>query len=180
MVDRLRAADVLVLPSRLENWSDAGAGVMSAPMSDRCPAPVYRAVTYAHVADVDAALAFYGLLGFAPGHVLRTATGRAFWASAGSTGGRPGLAELFFACASGPVKAEEQAVLFYLYSADVAALRAHLLASGVHDGGVYSGQAGPGDGRRVAFEIYHPRHMECGELRVVDPDGYVVLIGQLE
>lgn len=149
-------------------------------MTDRCPAPVYRVVTYAHVADVDVALAFYRLLGFEPGHVLRNPTGRAFWASAGSRGGRPGLGEMFFACASGPVKADEQAVLFYMYGADVKALRSHLLANGVRDGGIYRGQAGPDDGRRVVFEVYHPPHMECGELRVVDPDGYVVLVGQLE
>ncbi|MCA8949920.1 MAG: hypothetical protein KDE27_10485 [Planctomycetes bacterium] len=150
-------------------------------MSTPCPAPVYRAVTYVHVASVEVALEFYALLGFTPGFVLRPDGKRAVWAKACSrASGVPGSAEMFFARASGPIAADQQAVLFYMYSQDVADLRAHLLASGLFDGGVYRGQAGPNGGRRVVFEIYHPPHMERGELRVVDPDGYVILVGQLE
>jgi hypothetical protein len=29
-------------------------------------------------------------------------------------------------------------------------------------------------------EIEHPSYMPAGELRVLDPDGYVVLVGQLD
>jgi hypothetical protein len=28
-------------------------------------------------------------------------------------------------------------------------------------------------------EIHHPHYMPAGEIRVVDPDGYVLLVGQL-
>ena len=70
-------------------------------------------------------------------------------------------AELMFARASEPVVASQQAVLFYLYSPDLIALRDHLLASGV----------------RVST-ITYPDYMAKGEVRVEDPDGYCLLIGQ--
>jgi hypothetical protein len=51
--------------------------------------------------------------------------------------------------------------LFYLYSPDLVALREHLIAAGV----------------RVST-ITYPEHMPKGEVRVDDPDGYCLLIGQ--
>ncbi len=66
-----------------------------------------------------------------------------------------------FARASDPVIASQQAVLFYLYSADLTALRAHLLGKSV----------------KVSL-ISYPDYMPKGEIRVEDPDGYVLLIGQ--
>lgn len=136
-------------------------------------------MTYLHVADVEASVAFYAALGFEVGNVYRETSGAAFWAAVKRDNGDGSAAELFFARASGPIDASQQAVLIYLYSADVAALRTHLLASGLHDGGHYHGQAGPNNGHRVVFEIYQPQHMPAGELRIVDPDGYVLLVGQL-
>jgi len=85
-----------------------------------------------------------------------------------------------FARADGPVDAGQQAVIFYMYSTDVAALRRHLLASGLRDSGRYGGAAGPGDGPGMVFEVSHPHYMHAGELRIADPDGYVILVGQLE
>lgn len=82
--------------------------------------------------------------------------------------------------ADGPVDAEQQAILLYMYSLDVAALRRHLLANGLRDGGVYSGAASPGDGPSMVFEVAHPHYMPAGEIRIADPDGYVILVGQLE
>lgn len=35
-----------------------------------------------------------------------------------------------------------------------------------------------GGGAAVVFEVAFPDHMKTGELRVADPDGYCVLIGQ--
>ena len=35
------------------------------------------------------------------------------------------------------------------------------------------------DRRRVVFEVYHPNHMQGGELRVADLDGYCLLVGQI-
>lgn len=138
------------------------------------PCAVNRLVPFAHVADVEASLAFYALLGFVPQRVLRDAQGRAFWALAQS-----GKAEIMLAQADGPIDAGQQAVLFYMYTTDLATLRRHLLENRLHDAGTYSGAPGPNNGRRVAFEIAHPHYMPAGEMRVVDPDGYVLLVGQL-
>jgi catechol 2,3-dioxygenase-like lactoylglutathione lyase family enzyme len=53
------------------------------------------------------------------------------------------------------------AVLFYLYSPNVVTLREHLRAEGVH-----------------VSSITYPDYMPKGEVRVEDPDGYTLLIGQ--
>lgn len=133
-----------------------------------------RLVPFAHVVDVRASLKFYGLLGFVPESVLKDASGSEFWASS-----RSGGAEIMLARASGVVDAAQQAVLFYMYGDDVAGLRRRLLERGVVDGGRYQGGCVGGDVRGVVFEISHPGHMPAGELRVHDPDGYVILVGQL-
>lgn len=145
---------------------------------------VNRMVAFVHVANVDAAAAFYELLGFTVRADLKDGQGR-FWAmlKAGddvrASGGEP-AAEIMLARASGPIDAAQQAVLFYMYTPNLSTLRQHLLTNGMRDGGVYSGGAGPNDGgHSVAFAIAHPPYMEAGEMRVVDRDGYVILVGQL-
>lgn len=135
---------------------------------------VTRLVPFAHATDVDASITFYALLGFSIKSALRDPQGRAFWAMLAS-----GHAELMLAQASGPIDHAQQAILLYMYTNDVAALRSHLLAKGLADGQAFFGQPGPSDGRRVAFNITHPHHMPAGELRLHDPDGYVILVGQL-
>jgi hypothetical protein len=52
-------------------------------------------------------------------------------------------------------------VLFYLYADDLRALRDSLLASGVEAG-----------------TIAYPEYLPAGECRVLDPDGYVLMIAQ--
>lgn len=163
----------------------------TAPTAPVLPAPacaVSNLIPYAHVASVDASLAFYARLGFTPQRVMRengSPTAPAFWALTQAGGrGSGDLAtgaggHLMLARASGPIDASQQAVLFYLYSADVAALRRHLLSGGLRDAGTYLGVASPFDGPCSVFEVSHPHHMPDGELRVTDPDGYVILIGQL-
>jgi catechol 2,3-dioxygenase-like lactoylglutathione lyase family enzyme len=143
---------------------------MTPAQKDLGTTQVKRLVPMAHVADVEASVAFYGLLGFTPRNVLRDADGKAYWAMTAS-----GSAEIMFARASGPIDAGVQAVLFYMYSPDLRGLRAHLLASGLRDGAATD----PGGDRRVTFPITHPPYMPAGELRIHDPDGYVVLVGQL-
>ena len=66
------------------------------------------------------------------------------------------------ALADGPVDASQQAVLFYCWTPDVQALHAELRAAGI--------EVGP-----IESRFYMPR----GEFRVADPDGYVLLVGQL-
>lgn len=124
-------------------------------MSDRVV--VDDLVPFAHVADVARSIAFYRRLGFEPGHTLEF-EGRLGWAFLCC-----GDAELMVARADEPIDPKQQAVLFYLYARDVAALRARLLAEGVPVG-----------------EITHPDHMPLGEIRLEDPDGYCLLVGQLE
>lgn len=142
--------------------------------------PVHRVIPYAHVADVQASLDFYALLGFVPGNTQRNHAGTLVWAWAQAEHPKAGLtpAPIMFAQASGPINPAEQAVLFYMHCRNVGALRAHLLASGVADGGNFPprGVAAPQLG--VAFALSHPPHMPEGEMRVHDPDGYVILVGQ--
>lgn len=145
----------------------------------RPTSPVYRVVPYLHVADVEESVRFYAALGFDEDGWYRQPNGEAFWASVKYRGPDGAAAELFFARADAPVRPEQQAVLLYMYSWDVQSLRDHLLISGLHDGGKYRGQPGPNNGRRVVFEVYRPNHMKDGELRVADPDGYCLLVGQL-
>lgn len=133
---------------------------------------VHRLVPMAHVADVERSVRFYELLGFRVANRMQ-AGGRTNWASVES-----GAANLMLAVASDPVKPEQQAILLYLYCKDVSALRTHLLASGVADGGRFCGGPGPNGGRAVVFEATYPDYMPTGELRVADPDGYCLLIGQ--
>jgi len=150
---------------------------MSQPGNPRCPdaACVRNLIPLVHVADVEASLAFYALLGFVTGDTMKDARGRTHWGVAESD-----KAQIMFAQASPNPVPEQQAVLLYMYAVDVAALRAHLLAAGLHDGKGYRGQCGPNKGRRVVFEVSHPDHMAGGELRIADPDGYCILVGQLE
>lgn len=128
----------------------------------------------AHVADVERSIRFYELLGLTVENRMQEG-GRTNWASIGS-----GAATLMLAVASDPVKPEQQAILFYLYCPDVSAIREHLLANGIADGGKFCGGPGPNGGRSVVFEPTHPDYMPKGELRVADPDGYCLLIGQVD
>lgn len=122
---------------------------MTAPQSVRALVP------YAHVADVQRSIDFYAYLGFGPTDVSLDA-GVPVWALLVSDSAR-----LMVAQAGEPVDAREQAVLFYLYAPDVSALRRQLEADGL-----------------PVSEIAYPDYMPAGELRLHDPDGYLLLIGQ--
>jgi glyoxalase/bleomycin resistance protein/dioxygenase superfamily protein len=113
-------------------------------------------IPMAHVADVQRAIDFYKLLGMDVRGSLRNPSGQLQWVHLAC-----GHADLMFARAAEPVIAGQQAVLFYLYSPDLVALREHLLASDVK-----------------VSAIQYPDYMPKGEIRVDDPDGYCLLIGQ--
>jgi len=113
-------------------------------------------VPMAHVADVQRSVSFYELFGLKMRGNLKAADGAWQWAHVECE-----QARIMFARASGPLVAGDQAVLFYLYSPDLIALREHLLANGMEVSG-----------------ITYPNYMPKGEIRVEDPDGYVLLIGQ--
>jgi len=116
---------------------------------------------YVHVADVQRSVDFYAKLGLE----LRSrhdVDGALVWALVTSEAGdMPSPAQLMLAQADGPVDADAQAVLFYCWTEDVAALRERLLAAGV--------EVGP---------VERPFYMPAGEVRIFDPDGYVLLVGQ--
>jgi Glyoxalase/Bleomycin resistance protein/Dioxygenase superfamily len=110
----------------------------------------------AHAADVQRSVDFYGLLGMQVHGSLRTPSGELQWVHLAC-----GPAELMITRAAEPVAASQQAVLFYLYSPNLIALREHPLANDV----------------KVSAPTY-PNYMPKGEIRVDDPDGYALLIGQ--
>ena len=115
-------------------------------------------VPMAHVADVAAAAAFYERLGFeACAGFTPPGEDAPSWLSL-----RSGGAELMLARASEPVVAREQAVLFYVYCPDVEALHRQLAAAGLDPG-------------PIARPFYNPK----GEFRLVDPDGFVVMVAHL-
>ncbi len=96
-----------------------------------CP-PAFRidnCVAMAHVVDVDAAATFYSRQGFDCESRYSHENGGTYFASMIS-----GRAKLFLSLASGSIDASQQAVLFYMYSPDVSALRDHLLSRGLADG----------------------------------------------
>jgi len=117
---------------------------------------VERLIAMAHVADVQRSADFYSLLGFRVVGTFKNDAGVLCWVHLES-----GDASLMLSQADAPIFAEQQAVLFYLYSDDLTGLREHLFASGVAVAG-----------------ITYPFYMPKGECRLADPDGYVLLIGQ--
>jgi len=115
-------------------------------------------IPLAHAASVQRSVDFYKLLGMEMRGCLKTSSGDLQWAHIARE-----QAELMVARASEPVIPSQQAVLFYLYSPDLIALREQLMAAGV---GV--------------SPITYPGYMPKGEFRVDDPDGYCLLIGQAD
>ena len=80
----------------------------------------------AHAADVQRAIDFYMLLGMELRGSLKNSSGDLQWAHIGCE-----HAELMLTRASEPVVPSQQAVLFYLYSPNLVALRDQLIAAGV-------------------------------------------------
>jgi predicted enzyme related to lactoylglutathione lyase len=113
-----------------------------------------RIVAYVHVEDVARSVAFYAKLGFTVKNTFSAVHAEPTWAWLESGG-----ADLMVARSSGPIDAEQQAILFYVYCDDVPAAHAELEASGV--------TCGP-----VTYPFYCPK----GEFRISDPDGYGITI----
>ncbi len=118
---------------------------------------VNRLVPFVKVTDVERSVGFYHHLGFTVENVFKYRD-RMSWAALQSDG-----AEVMFEGTSDPIDHERQGVLFYLYSSDLAALRGQLLAAGIDAGEIEDGSPGPRE-----------------EMRVMDPDGYVLMIAQIE
>jgi catechol 2,3-dioxygenase-like lactoylglutathione lyase family enzyme len=112
-------------------------------------------VPLARVADMKRSIEFYRLLGF---ELIGKydPEGQLKWVHL-----RSGGAELMLSLAEQPVNATAQTVLFYLYVPGVARFREELAGRGVNVG-----------------ELQYFFFAKDGEFRIVDPDGYVLLIGQ--
>lgn len=111
-------------------------------------------VPMAHVADVRRSVDFYTKFGFTLGGSVKGSGESLDWAVVEHDG-----AQVMFARATAPVMAEQQAVLLYVYYADVAAAHAALMAAGID-----------------VSEITTPPHSPRGEFRVDDPDGYAIIV----
>jgi catechol 2,3-dioxygenase-like lactoylglutathione lyase family enzyme len=126
--------------------------------------PIDGLTAYPHVADVQRSIEFYRHLGLE----LRNsheAGGKLVWAFVACPSDNPNDAgaRLMLALADGPLDAEGQGVLFYCWTPDVHRLHDQLAADGVEVG-----------------DVVHPFYMQAGEFRAVDPDGYILLVGQLD
>jgi catechol 2,3-dioxygenase-like lactoylglutathione lyase family enzyme len=136
---------------------------MAANVTSELP-PISAIVPMIHVEDIERSITFYRLLGFEVGNYMPREPGaRKHWAwlyapKAPNWKRGPNLMLVVSECA---IDAHAQEVLFYLYAPDLPSLRAHLLESGVD-----------------ASEISYPEYLPNGEIRVVDPDGYTLMIGQ--
>lgn len=134
-------------------------------MTDSSPtetAPITALVPMIHVLDMERSVEFYRLLGFEIGNYQPRA-GPMHWAwmyapKAPDWKRGPNLMLTRSECA---IDVESQEVLFYLYAADLPALRQRLLGAGIKAG-----------------EISHPEYLPEGEFRVGDPDGYTLMIAQ--
>jgi ketosteroid isomerase-like protein/catechol 2,3-dioxygenase-like lactoylglutathione lyase family enzyme len=115
-------------------------------------------IPFVHVADVAASIAFYEQLGFHVTATHPTTTPEPGWASLEAD-----QAQLMLARADAPVVARQQAVLFYLLSRDLFGLRERLIAAGLDAGEITDGRPGPN-----------------AEMRLEDPDGYVLMVAQIE
>ena len=114
-------------------------------------------VPFVHVEDVERSIAFYHHLGFIVASVYKY-KGRPVWAALLSEG-----AELMVTTDGDSIDPNGQGVLFYLYSSDLAALREQMLADGIDVGEIADGTPGPRQ-----------------EMRLTDPDGYVLMVADVE
>lgn len=107
-----------------------------------------------YVRSIESARDFYALFGY--DQAQAGGNSDASWAHL-----RCGEHALLLACVQPPLIPAELPLLIYLYVSDVAEIRERLLAAG-HKGEL----------------VGYPDHAPGGELRTIDPDGNVVLIGQ--
>jgi hypothetical protein len=130
--------------ARLQDYSSEAAADHDLALLSREPtppgSPVSGLVPFVHVADVERSIAFYRVLEFEPDDTYAPGD-RPVWASLRSEGARLMVAE-----ADAPIHPHEQAVLFYLYTRDLPALRDRLVAYQAAPGQIVDGTPGPAPG----------------------------------
>lgn len=116
-------------------------------------------VAFAHVASVQRSIEFYAGLGFKVANtVIPEGQSTPVWAWLESE-----KADLMVGLADAPVDRSQQAILFYLYFDDIKQAHAALSRLGHAPG-----------------EIEYPFYMPGGECRLEDPDGYVLMLAQIQ
>lgn len=124
--------------------------------------PVGALVPMVHVREIDRSVAFYRLLGFEIGNYVPPEGPMTWvWLYAPKAPDWKDGPNLMLTQSARAIDADAQDVLFYLYAADLPALREGLLAAGVPAG-----------------EIDYPEYLPAGEFRLTDPDGYTLMIAQ--
>jgi DNA-binding MarR family transcriptional regulator/catechol 2,3-dioxygenase-like lactoylglutathione lyase family enzyme len=120
---------------------------------------VFNLIPFAQVEDVARSIAFYERLGFEEdGREERRGT--LVFASMHARAVR--AARIMFARAPAPVEVTAQGIVFYCWTEDAKRLHASLSVDG-----------------HTPSAIAFPTHMPDGEFQVHDPDGYLVVIGQV-
>ena len=112
---------------------------------------------FVHVEDVERSIGFYHHLGFIVASVY-TYRERPSWAALES-----GAAALMVTTDGDPIDSSGQGVLFYLYSDDLAALRQQLLKAEIEVSEIVDGSPSPRQ-----------------EMKLTDPDGYILKVAQSE
>jgi ketosteroid isomerase-like protein len=120
------------------------------------PQRVSRLIPFVHVTDVERSIAWYGHLGFVVTEVF-TPAGRLNWANLVSWD-----AELMLQRAFSRV-IDPGAIVLWLYSHDLGALREQLVAADVSAREIVDGTPGPRQ-----------------QMELTDPDGYTVMVAQIE
>jgi catechol 2,3-dioxygenase-like lactoylglutathione lyase family enzyme len=106
------------------------------------------------VESIERSIPFYRELGFETIDVEGEAGGLG-WARMHCEGGA-----IMLLRSDEPASSIEDRFLLYLYTPDLPALRARLVAAGVE-----------------VTRIQHPEHMRSGEMSFRDPDGYTIMVG---
>jgi predicted enzyme related to lactoylglutathione lyase len=118
--------------------------------------PVQSMIAVTYVRDIDSARAFYELLGFREQSAGRAATSA--WSAL-----HQGDLSVLLAYTRPPLEIAPLPLLFYFFCADLDAVVGALGTAGVE-----------------VIRTGHPPHAPGGEVKVLDPDGNTVLIGQAE
>lgn len=125
-------------------------GVAMQPPAQR----VSNLIPFVNVADVARSINFYRHLGFVVTSEFSPGD-ELIWAAL-----RSEQAELMLNHSHDPIDAS---VVFYLYADDLHALREQLITAGIDAGEIVDGRPGPRE-----------------EMKLVDPDGYVVMVAQID
>jgi len=117
---------------------------------------IIQFVPMVHAINLRTTIDFYSLLGFEPTGKQNDPEGKLVWVWL-----RSGNCDVMFSRADEPIDDTKQGVLFYLYTENIIAMREHLMAHAVQ-----------------CSEIKRPFYMPQGEMTVMDPDGYCLMIAQ--